>query len=193
MWGAMREEQLPDISFPEIAFAGRSNVGKSSLINSLLGRNKLARVSNTPGSTRQINFFNLHNQLILVDLPGYGYAKAPKGEIAGWNKLILSYLKARPSLARVCLLIDARHGIKPSDETIMQVLDNSALSYQIVLTKADKTTKGELADIINKIEKNYFAKHLALHPEILSTSSRTSEGMEDLKVTIAKFAGLPSL
>ena len=143
--GSTKLETLPEAILPEVAFAGRSNVGKSSLVNVLTGRNTLARTSNTPGRTQQLNFFSLADRLTLVDMPGYGYAEAPKTEIARWTRLVDTYLRGRPSLRRVLLLIDARHGVKKTDEPVMKMLDEAAVSYQLVLTKADKLKPAELA------------------------------------------------
>src|SRR5438046_810925 len=138
--GAAEADACPPETLPEIAFLGRSNVGKSSLVNALTGRRMLARTSNTPGRTRQINFFALDNRLMLVDLPGYGYAAASKSAVAAWTRLVQHYLRGRASLRRVCLLIDSRHGIKEPDRPVMQLCDTSGLSYQVVLTKIDKLT-----------------------------------------------------
>ena len=169
--GSASSSYMPEANLPEVAFVGRSNVGKSSLINKITNRNGLARVSHTPGRTKQLNFFSLGEKLMLVDLPGYGYAKAPKHEVAGWNRLIYQYLKGRPSLHRVCLLIDSRHGTKPSDESVMDLLDEVAVNYQIILTKSDKCTKEEIEQI-SLVIKEKCKKHSALHPEIIVTSSR---------------------
>ena len=185
--GANRVEAIPELDLPEIAFVGRSNVGKSSLINSLTNRNSLARVSNTPGRTKQLNFFSLGNKLMLVDLPGHGYAKAAKSEIIGWSKLINYYLKARPNLKRVCLLLDARHGFKDSDLTIMDLLDEVAVNYQIILTKADKTNKNELEQTQSKLQA-IMKKHSALHPDIITTSTISKYGIEELKLELANLA-----
>ncbi len=142
--GVAQLDGLPEITAPEVAFAGRSNVGKSSLVNALTGRRTLARTSHTPGRTREINFFLLGERLMLVDLPGYGYARASKTSIRDWTALVRGYLKGRPNLRRVCLLVDARHGFKDSDRAVMAALDEAAVSYQIVLTKIDKTRPGAL-------------------------------------------------
>ena len=185
--GVASEAQLPEGALQEIGFAGRSNVGKSSLINALTGRKALARTSNTPGRTRQLNFFELGGRLMLVDLPGYGYARAAKQEVAAWNELILSYLKGRVGLARVCLLIDARHGLKPNDLEIMALLDQSAVSYQIVLTKADKLPEGPLKRLIGELEPQ-IRKHPACHPKVIATSAQTGAGMAELRAELASFA-----
>lgn len=185
--GANTLEGLPPDSLTEIAFAGRSNVGKSSLVNSLTGRNTLARTSNTPGRTRQVNFFNLGDRLMLVDLPGYGYARAPKSDIAAWTALIEAYLRGRPSLRRTCLLIDARHGLKDSDETLMTMLDEAAVVYQVVLTKCDKLTKGGLAAMREAVTKA-LATHVAAYPEIVATSARAGSGIETLRASLAALA-----
>jgi GTP-binding protein len=185
--GAGDAASLPDESLPEIAFLGRSNVGKSSLVNALTGRRTLARTSNTPGRTRQINFFALDSRLMLVDLPGYGYAEASKSAVAAWTRLVQHYLRGRASLRRVCLLIDSRHGIKEPDRPIMQLCDTSGLSYQIVLTKVDKlglTARFAIADAVAA----ELAKHSAAHPEIHLTSAEEGLGIAALRATVAGFA-----
>jgi len=185
--GVATMEQLPEFSLPEIAFAGRSNVGKSSLLNALTGRNHLARTTHTPGRTRQINFFELGARLILVDLPGYGYAKAPKGEIARWTGLTRDYLRGRPTLRRVCLLIDARRGVRSADREIMTELDKAAVSYQLVLTKTDKVKAGEIAERLGEIDA-LRKTHIALHPGVPSTSSHSGSGMAELRAEVAALA-----
>ena len=190
--GAVRTADLPAPGPVEIAFAGRSNVGKSSLINALTGRRSLARTSNTPGRTRQLNFFDLGGRLNLVDLPGYGYAKAAKSEIRAWNRLIVDYLRGRPTLRRVFLLIDSRHGLKDSDIEVMRILDESAVSYQAVLTKADKPSPGELEKQLAVISKT-LAKHVAAHPDVLVTSATSGAGVADLRAAIAALAGLDEI
>ncbi len=185
--GSTLLETIPDVGPPEIAFAGRSNVGKSSLINALTGRHTLARVSNTPGRTQQLNFFNLAGRLMIVDMPGYGYAEAPKTEIARWTKLVNSYLKGRPNLRRVMLLIDGRHGLKSADEPVMKMLDQSAVSYQIVLTKCDKLSAGQLADRLAEVGA-VMAKHVAAHPVIHRTSAAEGTGMTELRAALAALA-----
>ncbi|MBT7943074.1 MAG: YihA family ribosome biogenesis GTP-binding protein [Alphaproteobacteria bacterium] len=184
---ATNMDQLPSPDLPEIAFAGRSNVGKSSLINALTGRNTLARTSNTPGRTRLLNFFDLGHRLVLTDLPGYGFARAPKTEIAEWTNLIEDYLRGRAILRRVCLLIDARHGAKASDRQAMDLLDQSAVPYQIVLTKCDKVKKDPLQARIDAITGE-LAKHTAAHPDIITTSSRKGDGIAELRAALATLA-----
>lgn len=189
--GVVALDGLPPADLAEVAFAGRSNVGKSSLLNALTGRKALARASNTPGRTREINFFRLGNEtgpaLYLVDLPGYGYAKAPKSMVERWVKLLKSYLKGRPSLRRVCLLVDARHGIKPSDEEMMTLFDEVAVSYLIVLTKADKLSATEREAVLVATQE-YAKRHVAAHPEVFLTSAEKGWGIADLRAHIAAFA-----
>ena len=187
--GAATFDRLPPSELPEIAFVGRSNVGKSSLINALTGRKTLARTSNTPGRTQQINFFRLQDALMLVDLPGYGYARASKENIARWTDLIFAYLRGRPTLRRVCLLIDARHGLKDTDVDVMKDLDSAAVSYQIVLTKCDKVKDGPLARVESETAAR-IAKHVAAHPEIVRTSSVTADGMAALRAELALLADI---
>ena len=187
--GALGPDQVPLSELPEVAFAGRSNVGKSSLLNALTGRRTLARTSNTPGRTRQLNFFDLGGRLMLVDLPGYGYAEASKADIAAWTRLTRAYLKGRPQLRRVMLLIDARHGLKPSDRDVMKELDAAAVSYQIVLTKADKAKSGALQDLLRRT-RGELAKHVAAHPEIAVTSAVAGEGVAELRAALAALAVL---
>jgi GTP-binding protein len=173
-------------SFPaEVAFAGRSNVGKSSLINALTGRRDVARVSNTPGRTRELNFFTLGDgSLAVVDMPGYGYARAEKRLVRQWQGLARDYLRGRPSLRRVFVLIDARHGIKPADETILDLLDEAAVNYQAVLTKADKLKPPELEQVMAETAER-LGKRAAAHPEVLATSSVKATGLPELRAAIA--------
>ncbi len=184
--GAATEDRLPKPILPEVAFVGRSNVGKSSLVNAILRRKALARVSKTPGCTQQINFFQLAEDLMIVDLPGYGYAKASAREVEGWGQLIILYLTGRPNLKRVMLLIDARRGIKDADIQIMTILDEAAVSYQIVLTKRDKITANDEAALRVDIE-NLQVKHTALHPEILVTSTVKMQGLDEVRSLLASF------
>ncbi len=185
--GAAKPEQVPSTTLPEIAFAGRSNVGKSSLINALTRHNGLARTSNTPGRTQEVNFFNLENRMMIADLPGYGYAKAPKERIKQWTHLVNSYLKGRVQLRRVCLLIDSRHGLKPSDHEVMTMLDVAAVNYQIVLTKADKSSARALEKLAEDIAQQS-KRHTALYPEIVATSSRKDSGIANLRAELAQMA-----
>ncbi len=184
---AAAPDQLPAPDLPEVAFAGRSNVGKSSLVNALTGRKTLARTSNTPGRTRLLNVFQLAGRLGLVDLPGYGYARAPKGDIKQWTGLTRAYLRGRANLRRVCLLIDARHGVKPSDEAVMTLLDEAAVSYQVVLTKADKARADALAGI-RGATAGRLAKRPAAHPDIIVTSARDGLGIDELRAALAALA-----
>lgn len=181
---AAKVEQLPAAGLPEVAFAGRSNVGKSSLVNALTGRRSLARTSQTPGRTRQVNFFELGEAMMLVDLPGYGYAAAAKEAIGNWTRLVEAYLTGRPSLRRVILLIDGRHGLKELDRRVMTILDRSAVSYQIVLTKTDKATMGELARAKAGID-GVREVHTALHPMVLDSSARTGAGLAAARAALA--------
>jgi len=182
--GTATPERLPPIGLTEVAFAGRSNVGKSSLINALVGQNALARTSRTPGRTQQINFFDLGGRLMVVDLPGYGYARASKSDIASWTRLVNDFLKGRATLRRVMLLIDARHGLKPPDLEIMAMLDDAAVVYQITLTKADKTKPAELKATVAKIAAA-LARRPAAHPVIAVTSARNGIGIADVRASIA--------
>ena len=184
--GVVSVADLPKDGRAEVAFAGRSNVGKSSLINALTGRTSLARVSVTPGRTRELNFFTL-GALYLVDMPGYGYARAPKKAVKGWTRLIGDYLKGRRELKRVFLLVDARHGIKPNDKETMMLLDEAAMSYQVVLTKADKPKASELEAVQAKVASE-LAKHPAAYPQVLTTSARMGGGIEELRAAIAALA-----
>ncbi len=186
--GVVNEDGLPAGDRPEFAFAGRSNVGKSSLINALTNRKDLARTSNTPGRTQEINFFVLPagdpDGIYLVDLPGYGYARESKSKVRTWTKLITRYLAGRVSLRRVFVLIDARHGVKANDEEIFKLMDTAAVSYQVVLTKADKPKREELAKVIEQTTE-VMRRHVAAHPQVLVTASRTGLGLEDVKAQVA--------
>ena len=176
---------LPPISLPEIAFAGRSNVGKSSLLNALTGHKALARTSHTPGRTQQLNFFALGDHLRLVDMPGYGFAAVSKTMIAAWGALIRDFLRGRSSLLRVYLLIDGRHGLKPSDAEIMDLFDKSAISYAVVLTKADAVNKGDREGRIRETEAAIAARPAAF-PQVLLTSADTGDGIPALRASVAK-------
>jgi GTP-binding protein len=184
---------LPAMAGPEIAFAGRSNVGKSSLINALTGRRALARISNTPGRTQELIFFGRGSteggsgggRLVLVDMPGYGYATAAKSKIAAWTRLIHDYLRGRAALARVYLLVDARHGVMAADENILATLDQAAVSYQIVLTKSDCVTPADLASRSIALQ-TLLARHPAAYPAVLATSARTGAGVAELRAAIGR-------
>lgn len=183
--GVVAMEGLPAADRPEICFAGRSNVGKSSLINALTGRKALARASNTPGRTQEINFFDLGARLWLVDLPGYGYAEAPVAKVEGWQRLLKTYLAGRSTLRRAFVLIDGRHGIKAVDHEIMDLLDRAAVSFQCVVTKADKPRKGELDKTLAQV-RTELARHVAAYPEILATSAEKGDGVPLLRAAVAK-------
>ncbi|MCC7305851.1 MAG: YihA family ribosome biogenesis GTP-binding protein [Alphaproteobacteria bacterium] len=185
IWAAQSADNLPPATLPEIAFAGRSNVGKSSLINALTGRKALARTSKTPGRTQQLNFFNLGEQLIFVDMPGYGYAKVSKSTKAEWDGLIRDYLRGRPTLRCVFLLIDARHGFKDIDREWMKLLDSSAVSYRIILTKCDKAD--QLEKTIEAMQAN-LKTHTAAFPEIMATSAEEAAGIDELREVVASYA-----
>lgn len=185
--GVVNVAGLPEPRGLEVAFAGRSNVGKSSLLNALTGRKALARTSNTPGRTREVNFFALGDDIYLVDLPGYGYARASKTEVKGWNRLIQDYLKGRQALRRVFLLVDARHGLKQTDEPLLALMDVAAISYQAVLTKTDKLKAGGL-DKVRAATAEALAKHPAAHPQVLATSAVKGSGLDALRATIATMA-----
>ena len=182
--GAASFESLIPISLPEIAFAGRSNVGKSSLVNALTGRRTLARTSSSPGHTRQINFFDLGSQLTLVDLPGYGFAQVSRSMKETWQDLASAFLRGRPTLKRVCLLIDSRHGVKDSDRETMKNLDAAAVSYQLILTKTDYLRHGGVARAVATAEA-VARKHVGAHPIVLPTSSETGFGIAELRAEIA--------
>ncbi len=185
--GAVTAEQLPPPGHDEVAFAGRSNVGKSSLINALTGRKALARISATPGRTQQINFFALGGRLVLVDLPGYGYARVARTRVRAWTRLVEAYFRGRPNLRRLCLLVDARHGLKTSDGAVMAMLDEAAVSYQVILTKADKVKPEMLLGVEESLGRELSA-HAAAHPDIIITSARKGDGIEALRRALAALA-----
>jgi len=183
--GCVRIADLPPPDRVEVAFAGRSNVGKSSLINALTGTTNLARTSNTPGRTQELNIFESTDApLRIVDMPGYGFAQAPRDKVEAWTRLIHSYLRGRPNLRRVYVLVDGRHGPKANDLTVMNELDKSAVSYQVVLTKADKPSVSELADA-QAATLAAIAKRPAAHPTLIVTSSETRHGIDQLRAEIA--------
>lgn len=189
--GVVDMKGLPATALAEVAFAGRSNVGKSSLINALTGRKTLARTSNTPGRTKELNFFSLgaagKAAIMLVDLPGYGYARETKTRVNEWTALVMSYLRGRAPLRRVFVLIDARHGLKANDHEVMDMLDEAAVSYQIVLTKTDKLKTGEL-DVRLEEVRGALRKHVAAHPRIVATSSEKGTGIAELRAEVASLA-----
>ena len=182
---------LPPISLPEIAFAGRSNVGKSSLVNALTGRTTLARTSQTPGRTRQLIFFSLANRLQLVDLPGYGYAKAAKTDIKAWTKLTRKFLVGRQSLQRMLLLIDSRRGIGSADKEMMKLMDEAAVSWAVVLTKTDKLKPSQAQQIYDKTQQE-ISRHVAAFPHVWTTSSQTGAGIAELRAHLASLSLPPS-
>lgn len=185
--GAVSMDGLPGAELPEVAFAGRSNVGKSSLINALVNRHRLARASTEPGRTREINFFLLDERLRLVDLPGYGFAKVSRGAARKFQDLGRAYLRGRPNLKRVYLLIDSRHGLKPPDGEALDALDKAAVSYQIVLTKADKLKAGEIA-AVTAATQLAIARRPAAFPRVIATSAEKGDGMAELRAEIAAAA-----
>jgi GTP-binding protein len=187
MRGVLELAQMPEGQLPEITFAGRSNVGKSSLINALCGRRDLARTSDTPGRTQEINFFDLGGRLTITDLPGYGFAKAPKDKVDTWTGFIRLYLKGRPNLRRALVLIDSRHGFKDSDRAIMKLMDDSAVNYQIVMTKADKVKPGALSATRAAIARE-LTEHVAAHPDVLVTSAADGFGLADVRAALSELA-----
>ncbi len=182
--GVVAMDGMPPADRIEVCFAGRSNVGKSSLINALTGRKALARTSNTPGRTQEINFFTLLESHYLVDLPGYGFANAPKDVVQKWQRLLKAYLSGRASLRRVFMLIDSRHGPKTVDEDIMELLGTAAVTFQVVLTKIDKPSKGDYSKVLEKT-RTVLQKYPAAYPEIIATSSEKGTGLDILRTTIA--------
>jgi GTP-binding protein len=186
--GVVNRAGLPDEPIPEVAFAGRSNVGKSSLLNAMIGQGPLARTSNTPGRTRELNYFRLGDALHIVDMPGYGYARASKSLVEGWQRLVYEYLLGRPQLTRIFLLIDSRHGVKENDSETMKLMDQSAVSYQLVLTKIDKLKARELEEVKAATLKE-IGKHAAAYPELIATSAEKKTGMDELRQAVARAAG----
>ena len=184
---AQNLDALPPLGLPEIAFAGRSNVGKSSLVNALTGRRTLARTSQTPGRTRQLIFFALSNRLQLVDLPGYGYAKAPKTDIKAWTKLTRQFLAGRQTLQRLLLLIDSRRGVQDADKQMMELMNDAAVSWAVVLTKCDKLKAGQKKEVTEKTAE-MVQKQIAAFPHIWQTSSETGEGIIALRAHLASLA-----
>ncbi|BCX18279.1 MAG: putative GTP-binding protein EngB [Geminicoccaceae bacterium] len=182
--GVARLDQLPPADLPEVALAGRSNVGKSSLLNALMGRSGVARTSNTPGRTRELNFFEVGGRLVLVDMPGYGYAEAPKAVVEAWTRLVFTYLRGRPGLALVCLLVDARHGLKASDRETMKLLARAAVPYLVVLTKADLLRPVDLEARLAELRAELAHTPGAL-PEPLATSAKTRLGIDRLRAELA--------
>jgi len=182
--GVVAMSGLPQADRPEVCFAGRSNVGKSTLINALTGRKALARASNTPGRTQEINYFALADQSYLVDLPGYGYANAPVAKVEQWQALLKRYLSGRATLRRAFVLVDTRHGIKPVDEEIMSLLDSAAVTFQCVMTKADKVKIADRDKVLTQV-RSRLATHPAAFPEIILTSSEKGDGIATLRATIA--------
>ncbi len=183
--GAAQLAQIPDDGLPEVAFAGRSNVGKSSLINALTGRRTLARISNTPGRTRQLNFFDLGGRLMIVDLPGYGYARVSRSESAAWQRLTRDYLRGRANLRRVCLLVDSRHGLKQSDHDLLDMLDGAAVSCQIILTKIDKLRPTAREDVRVQIAEESRV-HPTAYPDVFVTSATDGLGIAELRAALAE-------
>jgi GTP-binding protein len=184
-FAAARSDGLPPIGPPEVAFAGRSNVGKSSLVNALTGRSALARTSHTPGRTQELIFFDLHGKATLVDMPGYGYAAVAKSKSASWGQLVRDYLRGRPSLLRVFVLVDGRHGLKDSDHETMRMLDAAAVSYAVGLTKQDEVKASEQDARVSATLEG-LRKHVAAYPEVLFTSARSGEGVAALRAHIAR-------
>jgi len=192
LMGVVALKHLPVADRVEVAFAGRSNVGKSSLLNALVGSKSLARTSNTPGRTQELNFFERGSDLYIVDMPGYGYARVSKSRVKAWTSLIKSYLRGRVSLKRVFVLIDARHGIKDNDLEIMDLMNEAAVSYQVVLTKADKIKKEALEKLIENVG-NKLSTQPAAHPFVIATSARKGDGLAELRAEIYDICDRPKI
>jgi GTP-binding protein len=188
-WGAERPDDLPPANLPEVAFAGRSNVGKSSLINAVLGRKTLVRTSQTPGQTRALNFFNIAERMALVDMPGYGYAKASKADMKVWQNLLKSYLRGRVTLRLACVLVDSRHGMKESDHEMLKLLDAAAVPTRVILTKVDAIAQKDVPVLLEKTV-TAIKKHTACHPQPIVTSSHGAEGISELRAAIIETLGL---
>ncbi len=186
-YASQKIDQLPDATLPEVAFCGRSNVGKSSLVNAVVGQKALARVSNTPGRTKQLNFFNLGERLVLVDMPGYGFAQAAKSVKEDWQGLMFDFLRGRPTLRRVMLLLDARIETKASDLAAMKLLSNAAVAFQLVLTKTDDTKPAALAKRLEEVQR-LARKYVAGHPLVLLSSAETGAGIDEVRAEIAALA-----
>ena len=189
--GVAELAQLPEATLPEVAFAGRSNVGKSSLVNALTGRKTLARTSNTPGRTQQLNYFDLGGRVLLVDMPGYGFAREAKERVEAWTQLVRTYLKGRVPLRRTLVLVDSRHGLKENDQEMMVMLDRAAVPYQIVLTKADKVKPGALA-AVTAATAQALVRHPAAHPHVFVTSAEESRGIAEVRASLAALADPPT-
>lgn len=185
--GVAALDQLPPFTLPEVAFAGRSNVGKSSLINAVCGRSTVARTSNTPGRTQELNFFDITGRMIMVDMPGYGFANAPKDKVDAWTRLVNGFLRGRPTLRRCMLLVDSRHGLKDNDRDMMKMLDQSAVIYQVVLTKIDKLKASELAAVEART-RDEIARRVAAHPNLILTSSEKGIGIPELRAELLQLA-----
>lgn len=189
VWGAEKPGDLPPQGLPEVAFAGRSNVGKSSLINAILERKHLVRTSSTPGQTRALNFFNIGERFLLVDMPGYGFAQASKGDQKKWQGMMKAYLKGRVPLRLACVLVDSRHGMKDSDKEMLQLLDKAAVPTRLVLTKSDEIKDSDAQALITKVTAA-LKKHPAAHPHPILTSAHDARGIDEIRLAIAQTLGL---
>ena len=187
--GVVALDGLPSDGFAEVAFVGRSNGGKSSLINALVRQNGLARTSNTPGRTQELNYFQTDAPLYIVDMPGYGYAKVSRSKVEAWTRLIKRYLQGRVELKRVFVLVDSRHGLKESDTEFMALMDRAAVTYQIVLTKIDKLKRGQLETVLGSVQAA-ISKHPAAFPHVMATSAEKGDGIDELRAVIAQLANI---